>query len=433
MAFVSKELIQKVRTEIKTAYPAKHGFKFSITNRHSSTIVVTVLKTPFELDEKGSINQYHHEKTKNISSLFLADLLTIINQDNYNRSDIMTDYHYVGYYCDLSVGRWDKEFIFKETKFTKKYIDKFNSEIEEIKKQEAKQAKEYEEKRKKEDAEYKEYQAYEKIRLEEKEKLFKDVKIRKCNDKNNVYKYAFSPKINKNDILDLVTEQLEDKNEYSIIKVQVTHTLSLNDQQYNFFINNLLDKHDFLDELGGCAIYDNNEINAGQELENYETGYRCLCILVFNTKTNAYILVDPQGHNYARYVYIHLENENFAQAEAKNKEIKTEKLAELQNPKITASLKVEKSEQYEAQQITETILTDVESRLKTLIEYHKISPDYIFNSSKLGKVTVKEFIKNMNALSKAKPTEILPIVDFIESLNSKILILGYLSNMLKEI
>jgi hypothetical protein len=34
-----------------------------------------------------------------------------MNQGNWNRSDVQTDYFDVGWYCDINVGSWNKPYV----------------------------------------------------------------------------------------------------------------------------------------------------------------------------------------------------------------------------------------------------------------------------------------------------------------------------------
>jgi hypothetical protein len=41
---------------------------------------------------------------------FLDKAFTIMLEGNWDRSDIMTDYFDIGWYCDINIGKWDKPY-----------------------------------------------------------------------------------------------------------------------------------------------------------------------------------------------------------------------------------------------------------------------------------------------------------------------------------
>ena len=114
-AYVSKEKMKEVQTEIKEAYPE---YKFSIKKRHYSTVDITILSGPLELTDnpKGyeQVNPYyvrdHYEDKPEVANI-LQGILDIANKGNFNKSDLQTDYHHVGFYVDLSIGDWDKPYV----------------------------------------------------------------------------------------------------------------------------------------------------------------------------------------------------------------------------------------------------------------------------------------------------------------------------------
>ena len=44
---------------------------------------------------------------------FLTEANKILQQDNYDRSDMMTDYFDIGFFVDISIGNCEKDYIFK--------------------------------------------------------------------------------------------------------------------------------------------------------------------------------------------------------------------------------------------------------------------------------------------------------------------------------
>lgn len=137
MAYMNQEKKAAIAAALKKVVPA--GWKYSLSVRHHSTIVMTILSAPVDLiaeanesnrklaemrgDEphiiKGyyDVNPYHHRADDTPSGEVLAKIIEALNLDNFDKSDWMTDYHHVGHYVDLKVGRWDKPFqLTTETK-----------------------------------------------------------------------------------------------------------------------------------------------------------------------------------------------------------------------------------------------------------------------------------------------------------------------------
>lgn len=121
MAFITTEEVKTMRNKLKETYPAKKGWKFSVTREHYSCVRCVILSAPIELrqdpaKEYESVNNFwiesHYEKFPEIKEV-LANVTKILNTDNYNNSDLMTDYHDVGHYITLRVGDWDKPFTIK--------------------------------------------------------------------------------------------------------------------------------------------------------------------------------------------------------------------------------------------------------------------------------------------------------------------------------
>lgn len=130
MAYVSKEKKAKIAAQLKQVMPK--DWKYSLAVRHHSTIVCTIYSAPIDLiamahknidsndgysvqaSERGyyDVNQYYldrHFEGKILQTF--REILRALNTDNHDRSDIMTDYHDVGHYVDLNLGRYDRPFV----------------------------------------------------------------------------------------------------------------------------------------------------------------------------------------------------------------------------------------------------------------------------------------------------------------------------------
>jgi hypothetical protein len=124
MAYISTESVKVIRYELKEAFPAKDGWKLSIVRRDSHLVDVTVVNAPYNMLTKGFDKSYEimHAHNVNQNSLTakakkdLSKMFKIINKENYDNSDIQTDYFDVGFYCYLSVGSYSKPFSVSKKK-----------------------------------------------------------------------------------------------------------------------------------------------------------------------------------------------------------------------------------------------------------------------------------------------------------------------------
>ena len=113
----TKDIAQKIREYVKTAYP---DCKFSITTHYASMcseIRVALMSGPYAAlvngkDHKG-VNQYYVERVEELTDWARAVLLDVndyIRSYHYDDCDSMIDYFCVNFYYDLAVGKWDKPY-----------------------------------------------------------------------------------------------------------------------------------------------------------------------------------------------------------------------------------------------------------------------------------------------------------------------------------
>ena len=120
MAYITSESVKEIRTEIKKMFPASKGWKFSITRRNYSSVDCDILQAPINLlinSERTyeQVNTFYIEDSERSPEAkeALKSITKILNTNNYDNSDSMTDYFEVGHYVSLSVGAWDKPFTVK--------------------------------------------------------------------------------------------------------------------------------------------------------------------------------------------------------------------------------------------------------------------------------------------------------------------------------
>lgn len=118
MAYISQEQKAKIAALLKPIMPK--GWKYSLSIHNHSSLTLTIASAPVDLPKvlygesakQASVNPYHFDhqfKDKSYVDLF-KKIVAALNLDNYDRSDIQTDYFDVGHYVTLQFGRWDKPF-----------------------------------------------------------------------------------------------------------------------------------------------------------------------------------------------------------------------------------------------------------------------------------------------------------------------------------
>lgn len=117
MAYINKEDTEIKRAKIKALMPSKEGWKLSITNEDYTCLKVSILQAPFEIrvnpdNERENITYHNLEERKNGVEI-LKKMMEIIDEGNFDKNDIMTDYFHVGFYTRVSIGEWDKPFKIK--------------------------------------------------------------------------------------------------------------------------------------------------------------------------------------------------------------------------------------------------------------------------------------------------------------------------------
>jgi len=119
MAYVSQADKKSLAPAIK-AVLNKYGMKGSIRIRNHSTLIVTVKSGNIDFSDymRGEayvdVNPYwidqHYSGT---ARKFLNELLDAMKGPNYfNDDDAMTDYFSRSHYTDISIGTWNKPYVF---------------------------------------------------------------------------------------------------------------------------------------------------------------------------------------------------------------------------------------------------------------------------------------------------------------------------------
>lgn len=119
MAYMDQEKKAKIAAALKQVVPA--GWKYSLSVNNHSTIVMTIKSAPYDLianlypdtdRREVNVNVYWAEKhlANGQDKQAILKIIECLNLDNFDKSDIMTDYFHVGHYVDLRIGTWSKPF-----------------------------------------------------------------------------------------------------------------------------------------------------------------------------------------------------------------------------------------------------------------------------------------------------------------------------------
>ena len=133
MAYVSQELKSKLSPAIK-AVCKKYGIKASIAVRNHMTLALNVksgkidfignsnrvcgadfyqVQRGFKPNTTGydQVNPYHFQNHYDGDArAFLSEVLAVMNDGNWDKSDIQSDYFNVGWYVDVNIGSWNKPY-----------------------------------------------------------------------------------------------------------------------------------------------------------------------------------------------------------------------------------------------------------------------------------------------------------------------------------
>ena len=122
MAYMNQEKKRVIAINLKKILPK--GWKVSLGVRNHSTICCTIKSAPVNLlanfeerqirENHVTVNHYYLENSFEGQTLeTMKQINEALNTDNFNHSDIQTDYFHVGHYVDLQIGAWNKPFEVK--------------------------------------------------------------------------------------------------------------------------------------------------------------------------------------------------------------------------------------------------------------------------------------------------------------------------------
>jgi len=127
MAYMNQEKKKTIDEAVK-AICAKYGVKYTLAVRHHSTIVMTIKSAPLDFladavecrwnaealqehRQPTTVNPYcWREHFKGNALEFLRAIFSALNDGNWDKSDIQSDYFNVGWYVDLRLGTSEKPY-----------------------------------------------------------------------------------------------------------------------------------------------------------------------------------------------------------------------------------------------------------------------------------------------------------------------------------
>lgn len=104
MAYISTEQVKEIRQNLKKEFP---NLKFSVKRLYYSKVQVSILSG--NIDFGTTYKNCTHE-----TDGVFGKINQIVNKGNFNNSDSMTDYFHVGFYTEISIGRWDYSYVLKK-------------------------------------------------------------------------------------------------------------------------------------------------------------------------------------------------------------------------------------------------------------------------------------------------------------------------------
>lgn len=284
----TKEIAANIRKHLRNRFSM---CKWSVTSDYNS-ICVRLLESPFSRDSE-------------VLKAIVNYAYTYAQSWNYDNSDSMTDYFDVNFYGvyknDIVNYNYNqRECKPNETEIETDFLAK-KSEFD------AEQKKQEEERIKKGVEEYIIRQAeYEKAEAERQKKIHRIEKNAEIKTVNYTIVNAIL-KANKDDNLDH-TEIYDEKQCKETC--QVSREVHFTTEVYALFEKQLMSDYSFFDGMGGSRTDDRRiqssidyDMMTEEERETVEW-YNIDCVAIY-CDGELKLIVDPQGYNYARYVYVY--------------------------------------------------------------------------------------------------------------------------------
>ena len=122
MAYVSQELKAKLSPMIKSICK-NYGVKASLAVSNHSTLVLNIKSGSIDFFKSYNrdlnkpenvyiqVNPYwYNDHFDGVAKEFLSEVITAMNEGNFDKSDSQTDYFHVGWYVNVNIGKWNKPY-----------------------------------------------------------------------------------------------------------------------------------------------------------------------------------------------------------------------------------------------------------------------------------------------------------------------------------
>lgn len=123
MAYVDQDKKKRIEALVKPIFK-KYGIKARLGVRNHSELVCRITAGPIDffadytyrgdrtVKDYIQVNHYHYDRDYTGKALeFFKELIPALQSENWDKSDIQTDYFNVGYYLSVEVGQWDKPYV----------------------------------------------------------------------------------------------------------------------------------------------------------------------------------------------------------------------------------------------------------------------------------------------------------------------------------
>ena len=261
-----------------------------------------------QIAKTNSFPRHYQERRNNweFTTKFYNKLLAIYqiaNQWNYDHSDSMTDYFDVGYYLDIDIKH---DTIEPRATMTEEERESLEQERKNEREEFERMLKEQEEQRKKDEEESKKYNAW----VEESENLiYNDISINDLEESEKLYISGLVGGIGKECSIDELNESINETNTHIndalITRVVTFHTVEAFERFNKLYLHDFA----FLSSMGGTASEDVRLENLeeffklNKEQRESIKRYSTNCVAIYLNDILK-LVIDPQGYNYARYVYL---------------------------------------------------------------------------------------------------------------------------------
>lgn len=133
MAYVDQDRKKRIEALCKPIFK-KYGIKARLGVHHHTELVCNISAGTIDFNDPSNwsirqneydeasnqkirfdghlqVNHYHYDHHYAGRALeFFSELIPALQSENFDKSDIQSDYFHVGYYLSVNVGKWDKPY-----------------------------------------------------------------------------------------------------------------------------------------------------------------------------------------------------------------------------------------------------------------------------------------------------------------------------------